>query len=777
MYCVRVAWLCLFGLLLMSTTIGAAAANTMVPRTITKGVNITKPGCQKKCGNLIVPYPFGIGKNSGCAIDPWFVINCNTSFNPPRPFMGDLHIYDISDAQIRIGTYVAKKCYNSLGNVTYDKGAWATVGGTSSSPFTISEQNKFTVLGCDDASSITGSEQFRANATSVCISLCQRPEDVLQGYCSGIGCCQTSVPKGLKYYLFSLYSFGNHSRVWSYDPCGYAFLGEKDSFVFRGLSDFRDPTLVQRIVDTVPVVVDWVIGNLSSCVDARKREDYACQANSFCIDLDNGLRGYRCSCNPGFEGNPYLATGCQDIDECADPKANPCEKICTNTPGNFNCTCPRGYYGDGLKNGRGCTTKNSQFPLIKVSLGLGFGFLSLVIGSSWAYLIFKKRKLIRLREKFFQQNGGVLMKQQISSNEGGVESAKIFTAQELEKATNKYADDRILGRGGYGTVYKGLLPDKRIVAIKKSIMMDDSQIEQFINEVIILTQVNHQNVVKLIGCCLEAEVPLLVYEYVSHGTLFQHICMSGGVTSNWLSWENRLRIGEEAAGALAYLHSAASKPIIHRDVKSANILLDEYYTAKLADFGASRLVPLDHTQVTTLVQGTLGYLDPEYFHTSQLTDKSDVYSFGVVLAELLTGKKPLCMERTQEERNLASFFLISMKENRLFKILEPRLLREGSLEQLQVAAELVKRCLQLNGEERPTMKEVAIELECLRKFNKNPWTRDQQGNDEYVGLVDENEPLDLYSIQAESYTNASEILGQFNLDSSNQMIFPGNSPR
>ncbi|MCD7472480.1 hypothetical protein HAX54_013727 [Datura stramonium] len=781
--CVRAAWLCLFGIFLTSTTSGqniGAAVNTtgaVVPRTIMKGLKITKPGCLSKCGNLTVPYPFGLGKGSGCAIDHRFEINCNTSFNPPRPFMGNLHIFDISDAQIRIGTYVAKKCYSSLGNITYDGGAWTSLGETGSSPFTISELNKFTVLGCDDSSVIIGSEQFRGNATSVCVSLCQRPEDVLQGYCSGIGCCQTSVPKGLKYYLFSLYSFRNHSRVWSYNPCGYAFLGEEDSFTFRGLSDFRDPTLVQRILDTVPVVVDWAIGNLSSCIDAQRRDDYACQENSFCIDSDTGLRGYRCSCYPGFEGNPYLATGCQDIDECADPNSNPCEKRCINTPGSFNCTCPHGYYGDGLKYGRGCTAENSQFPVIKVSLGLGFGFLSLIIGLSWVFLIFKKRKLVKLREKFFQKNGGLLMKQQITSNEGGVESAKIFTAQELEKATNKYADDRILGRGGYGTVYRGILPNKRIVAIKKSRMMDGSQIEQFINEVIILTQVNHRNVVKLIGCCLEAEVPLLVYEYVSHGTLFQHIYNNAGQTSDWLSWENRLRIGGEAAGALAYLHSAASKPIIHRDVKSANILLDENYTAKISDFGASRLVPLDQTQVTTLVQGTLGYLDPEYFHTSQLTEKSDVYSFGVVLAELLTGKKPLCMERTQEERNLANFFLVAMKENRLFKILEPRLLREGSLEQLQVAAELVKRCLQLNGEERPTMKEVAMELEGLRKFTKNHWTYDQQGHEESVGLVNENEPLDLYSIQADSYTNASDISGQFNLDSANQMIFPGNSPR
>lgn len=166
---------------------------------------------------------------------------------------------------------------------------------------------------------------------------------------------------------------------------------------------------------------------------------------------------------------------------------------------------------------------------------MGFGFLSLLIGITWMYFSIKKRKLLKLREKFFQQNGGLLLKQQISSNEGGVQSTKVFTAEELEKATNNYADDRILGRGGYGTVYKGFLPDQRVVAIKKSRVMDESQIEQFINEVIILTQVNHRNVVKLLGCCLETEVPLLVYEYVSHGTLFQHIHSTNGGILSWFS--------------------------------------------------------------------------------------------------------------------------------------------------------------------------------------------------------------------------------------------------
>ncbi|KAG7943151.1 hypothetical protein I3843_15G024900 [Carya illinoinensis] len=210
-----------------------------------------------------------------------------------------------------------------------------------------------------------------------------------------------------------------------------------------------------------------------------------------------------------------------------------------------------------------------------------------------------------------------LLQQRLDQQEGSTETVKFFTVNELQKATKNYDKSRIIGQGGFGTVYKGFLADNNIVAIKKCSIEHKNHIEEFINEVVVLSQINHRHVVKFLGCCLEKQVTLLVYEFVPNGTLFKYIHQESNAST--FTWETRLRIAAETAKALWYLHSKASIPIIHRDVKSTNILLDDDFTVKVSDFGISRLVPRDRDgdqmRKITLVHGTFGYLDLEYFAT------------------------------------------------------------------------------------------------------------------------------------------------------------------
>ncbi|KAL2941621.1 Wall-associated receptor kinase 5 [Bienertia sinuspersici] len=324
----------------------------------------------------------------------------------------------------------------------------------------------------------------------------------------------------------------------------------------------------------------------------------------------------------------------------------------------------------------------------------------MLVCSGNIYVCVRKRKLRKIKEIFFQQNGGLLLKQQLALY-GGTEPTKIFKAVELQATTKNYRKASILGKGGFGTVYKGILPNQQAVAIKKSKISSESQVEQFINEVVILTQINHRNVVKLLGCCLETEVPLLVYEFVSNGNLFQHIHEKDNVS--WLSWENCLRIAMETANAISYLHSATSIPIIHRDIKSSNILLDDNFIAKISDFGASRLVPWIKA-------------------------------------------KPLLWERGDEGINLATYFLLAIENNQLLDIVEPRLIEEATQDELNTVAKLAQHCLHVKGEDRPTMKEVAKELEGLKKHVKHPRPPEVAGCD---GIKSDCEASRQYTMEQE----------------------------
>jgi serine/threonine protein kinase len=345
-----------------------------------------------------------------------------------------------------------------------------------------------------------------------------------------------------------------------------------------------------------------------------------------------------------------------------------------------------------------------------LSIGLGVGggtsLLLLALGAPYIMRKIKLQKVKKMKQRFFKQNHGLLL-QQLISRSTDIGERMIITLCDIEKATNNFDRARIIGGGGHGVVFKGIL-DLHVVAIKKSKIVVQREINEFINEVVVLSQVNHRNVVKLLGCCLETEVPLLVYEFISNGTLCHHLHVEGPVS---LPWHDRMRIAAEVAKAISYLHASASMPIFHRDIKSSNVLLDDALTAKVSDFGASRYISIDQTGVTTAVQGTMGYLDPMYYYNGRLTDKSDVFSFGVLLIELLTRKRPY-VYRSVDDDGLVSHFVSLLAEGKLVDILDPQVMEEEDGE-IQEIATLAATCTKLKGEDRPTMREVEMTLESV----------------------------------------------------------------
>ncbi|KAK6132036.1 hypothetical protein DH2020_034217 [Rehmannia glutinosa] len=316
-----------------------------------------------------------------------------------------------------------------------------------------------------------------------------------------------------------------------------------------------------------------------------------------------------------------------------------------------------------------------------------------------SYIIWQRKKRI---------NEDYLLSRNISSDpssksdiEGGsfYFGIPIFSYTELEEATNNFDPSKELGDGGFGTVYYGKLRDGREVAIKRLYEHNFRRVEQFMNEIKILTCLRHPNLVSLYGCTSRrSRELLLVYEYVPNGTVADHL-HGERVKESPLTWPVRMSIAMETASALAYLHKS---DIIHRDVKTNNILLDANFCVKVADFGLSRLFPTDVTHISTAPQGTPGYVDPEYHQCYQLTDKSDVYSFGVVLIELISSM-PAPSTRIQR----CAFD----------ELIDPSLGYDSDAEVTRMTtsvAELAFRCLQLDKDLRPSMDEVVDFLKDIQ---------------------------------------------------------------
>ncbi|KAK7294904.1 hypothetical protein RJT34_17803 [Clitoria ternatea] len=294
-----------------------------------------------------------------------------------------------------------------------------------------------------------------------------------------------------------------------------------------------------------------------------------------------------------------------------------------------------------------------------------------------------------------------------------IDGMKVFTFKELAHATNKFNMSTKVGQGGYGNVYKGVLSDDTFVAVKRAEEGSLQGQKEFLTEIELLSRLHHRNLVSLIGYCNEEGEQMLVYEFMPNGTLRDWISGKSKKTKGGLNFGTRLRIAMGAANGILYLHSEADPPIFHRDIKASNILLDSKFTAKVADFGLSRLVPyLDEEgtapkYVSTVVKGTPGYLDPEYLLTHKLTDKSDVYSLGIVFLELLTGMQPI-----SHGKNIVREVNVARQSGTIYSIIDSRMGLYPT-DCLDKFLTLALSCCQDKPEERPSMLDVVRELEDI----------------------------------------------------------------
>ncbi|GAB2288969.1 hypothetical protein Dimus_023274 [Dionaea muscipula] len=344
-----------------------------------------------------------------------------------------------------------------------------------------------------------------------------------------------------------------------------------------------------------------------------------------------------------------------------------------------------------------------------IGIAAGSVFLVLVFVGVLMYAIRQKKQVEKATEPsnpFASWGAG----RRDSGDAPQLKGARWFSYEELKTSTNNFSENNVLGSGGYGKVYRGTLTDGQLVAIKRAQQGSKQGGHEFKTEIEMLSRVHHKNLVNLVGFCFEQGEQMLVYEFMANGSLQESLSGRSGIH---LDWKKRLRIALGTARGLTYLHELVSPPIIHRDVKSTNILLDENLNAKVADFGLSKLVS-DSAQghVSTQVKGTMGYLDPEYYMSQQLTEKSDVYSFGVVMLELLTGRPPL-EKGKYIVREVRSSINADNKDFLGLGVIDPVIKDMPGLIGFEKYVEVAMKCVDESSAERPMMSEVVKAIEAI----------------------------------------------------------------
>ncbi|GAA0161369.1 hypothetical protein LIER_17700 [Lithospermum erythrorhizon] len=286
-----------------------------------------------------------------------------------------------------------------------------------------------------------------------------------------------------------------------------------------------------------------------------------------------------------------------------------------------------------------------------------------------------------------------------------------YTLRELEEATNCFADENVIGEGGYGIVYSGLFEDQSRVAVKNLLNNRGQAEREFKIEVEAIGRVRHKNLVRLLGYCAEGAHRMLVYEYVDNGNLEQWLHGDVGPCSP-LTWEIRMNIILGTAKGLAYLHEGLEPKVVHRDIKSSNILLDRQWNAKVSDFGLAKLLGSEKSYVTTRVMGTFGYVAPEYASTGMLNERSDVYSFGILIMETITGRNPVDYSRPPAEVNLVDWLKTMVASRNAEGVLDPKIPEKPSSRALKRALLVALRCVDPNSQKRPKMGHVIHMLEA-----------------------------------------------------------------
>ncbi|CAM0145632.1 unnamed protein product [Urochloa decumbens] len=607
--------------------------------------------CPDTCGGMSIQYPFGIGP--GCFRNGFEIVCDGNGGGGGKPVLAGATTTPIPVDRLSIRTAEARLVVvgcNTLGYIESQRGE--------------------------------GSSGYSYAYYTGCLSFCNDSGSAVDGACAGVGCCRVDVPPGITDNRVNFRAYSHKERL-GFSPCDFAFLVDRESYTFRAADLRMDRNR------TMPVWLDWAVRENVTCDEAkRSQQGYACvSSNSECHDSRNGP-GYVCNCSMGFEGNPYIADGCTDINECERHDEYPCRGVCRNTLGSYECKCPRGFHSaDPFKE-----TCNLRFPLAVVIASGAAGCLFIVSVVVFVWLLRKEK---RKTKEYFQKNGGPTLEK--------VTKIKLFKKDELMPILR--SNNRI-GEGGFGEVYKGLLGDEP-VAVKKP--KNVNLADQFTNEVIIQSRVMHKNIVKLVGCCLEVDIPILVYEYVPKGSLDDILHDS----REPLDLDQRLDIAAQSARGLAYLHSDTITTILHGDIKPANILLNDDLVPKISDFGISRMITVDK-KYTRNVIGAVSYVDPVYLQSGRLTSKSDVYSFGVVLLELITRKK------ASDSNNLLRNFLDAYtNERRVMELVDSEIAVTENMEFLHSLAGMIVECLDLNIDQRPEMIDVAENLRVMLKRSQS----------------------------------------------------------